>query len=332
MEQDYERGEGKKERSAFRILPLNPKCYSLLILKTINPFTGKTEFYVEKNLPFGHSISCSHFQRFSNGLQHIYEHMMGTSLITVNYIDDFLFLAPSQASCNSRVRKFLLLCKKIGIPVALEKTEWASESMVFLGLELDGVKHCLIVPNDKRDAALAWTNYFLGKKSCTVKELEKFTGLLNFLSRAIIPGRTFTRRMYAKFTGAKPIGLWGYHHVRLDGEFKRDCLVWKEFLTNCQRQGIAQPFIDFYDVEEQEHGAEVKFLLSDATACESLGFGVIFNMSCVYQRWEDGFIREFQPSIKFLELYALCIGVFLWSSQLKNTRFILFVTTNMFVI
>ena len=179
--------------SAFRILPLKKSCYSLLIMKAFNPFNGKMEFYVQKNLPFGHSISCSHFQRFSNSLKHIYEHMMGVSLIMVNYIDDFLFLALSQALCNSRVRKFLQLCKRLGVPVALDKTEWASSVVTFLGLLLNGEQHALSIPEDKRNKALNWIKYLECKRSCRVKELEQFTGLLNFLARAIVPGRTFTR-------------------------------------------------------------------------------------------------------------------------------------------
>ena len=307
--------------SAFRILPLRPNCYCLLILKARNPITNEWEFYVEKNLPFGHSISCSHFQRFSNGLRHIYEHMLGVSMISVNYIDDFLFLAPSQAVCNARVRFFLNLCEKLGIPVALEKTEWARTEIVFLGILLDGKRKVLDIPEDKRTKALGWLNHLLGKKSCTVKELEKFTGILNFLTRAVVPGRTFTRRMYAKFSGAKKIGLKPYHHVRLDGEFKKDCAIWKIFLHNNRKSGVPRPFIDFYS---DDCSAKVRFLLSDATTNENLGFGVLFNTSWTYQQWEKNFIARYQPSIEFLELYALCIGVFTWSLKLKNSRFILF--------
>ena len=78
----------------------------------------------------------------------------------------------------------------------------------------------LQIPEDKRCQALSWLNYVLNKKSCTVKELEKLTGLLNFLARAIVPGCTFTRRMYAKFTGTKNLGLKSHHHVRLDSDSK----------------------------------------------------------------------------------------------------------------
>ena len=33
-----------------------------------------------------------------------------------------------------------------------------------------------------------------------MKELQSLYGFLNFIGRAVFPGRTFTRRMYAKFS------------------------------------------------------------------------------------------------------------------------------------
>ena len=78
--------------SAFRILPLKKKCYPILIMKANHPWTGKTKFFVEKNLAFGSSISCSHFQRFSNALKHIYENLVGQKMTCTKYLDDFYSL------------------------------------------------------------------------------------------------------------------------------------------------------------------------------------------------------------------------------------------------
>ena len=102
--------------------------------------------------------------------------------------------------------------------------------------------------------------------------------------------------MYAKFIGAKDISLRGYHHVCLDGEFKKDCNVWKSFLQDCDGTGIARPFIDFYS---DDVSAEVKFLLSDAMANSSLGFGVIFNTSWLCQCWNKVSLIKLTPPSNF---------------------------------
>ena len=63
--------------------------------------------------------------------------------------------------------------------------------------------------------------------------MEQLAGYLNFLTRAIQPGQTFTRRMYAKFRltlDSKPLKL--HHHVCLDQEFKDDCKTWLSFLKD----------------------------------------------------------------------------------------------------
>ena len=66
----------------------------------------------------------------------------------------------------------------------------------------------------------------IARRKIKVKDIQKLTGTLNFLNRALIPGRTFTRRMYAKLTevkkGVKRV-LKDHHHVTLDAEFLRDC-------------------------------------------------------------------------------------------------------------
>ena len=65
-------------------------------------------------------------------------------------------------------------------------------------------------------------------------------------------------------------------------------------------------------------------MYSDATVCYTLGFGALFRSAWISKQWEPGFVEKFQPSIEFLEFYALCIGVFTWSRQLRHKRFILF--------
>ena len=218
-------------KSAFRILPLSSSCYQWLIMKATNPVDEKTWFFVEKNLPFGASISCSHFQRFSNALRHIFEYKSGKRMVVTNYLDDFLFVAKSPEDCNNLVRLFLCLCDEIGVPIATEKTKHAASQMVFLGILLDGAQRIMSIPLEKVQKTTNLLNVFLDKKKATVKELQSLSGLLNFLGRAIFPGRAFTRHMYSKFSESLSGKLKPYHHIRLDNEFKSDCKVWLDFLS-----------------------------------------------------------------------------------------------------
>ena len=307
-------------KSTFRILPLKKSCYPWVVLKAYHPVTGKLGYFIKKNLPFGASISCSHFQRFSNCLKHILEYMTGMMEITCNYLDDFLFYGPTARRYNQVARTFLKLCKDIGVPVGMEKTVWATKQITFLGIELDGEHFKLRIPQEKKLKALNWIQFLTSKKSVKIKDLEKVTGYFNFLAKVIVPGRTFTRRMYAKFTGKFSESLKPYHHVRIDKEFREDVKVWESFLLGHLDQKIARPFEDLLDEDDENNNLVTLQFHSDASANENLGFGAIFDSSYLSQRWEPGFIRKFNPSIEFLELYALVVAVFTWIHKLKNSR------------
>ena len=305
-------------KSAFRILPLKISCFPWLILKAFHPATHQLKYFIEKKLPFGSSISCSHFQRFSNTLRHIVEHQTGRMGSCSNYLDDFIFVAPTRTQCNSLVSKFLQICQEIGVPVAEEKTKMAEQQMVFLGLLLDGENFLITVPENKRIKALNWLNKMIDNKKTTMKEVEQLAGLLNFLSRAIVPGRVFTRQMYSKFNR---LTLKPYHHIRIDQEFRADCTMWKNFLSMNESMSLLHPFMDLSLPEET---SETINFHSDAIANPLLGFGSIFDSDFYYQQWEPGFIERYKPSIEFLELYAVCMGVFIWALQLRNRRITLF--------
>ena len=110
--------------SAFRVLPLKIKCFCWLIFKAEDPDDGIVKYFVEKCLPFGASISCVHYQRFSNSLKHLLEYRTGKKGRRVtNYLDDFLFLALKKLICNYMIKQFIKLCQELNVPVAFEKTE-----------------------------------------------------------------------------------------------------------------------------------------------------------------------------------------------------------------
>ena len=62
----------------------------------------------------------------------------------------------------------------------------------------------------------------------------------------------------------------------------------------------------------------------DLTANENLGFGVLFNKSWTFGILEPGFIKKENPNIEYLELYAVCIGIFCWGYSIKNARVIIY--------
>ena len=59
-------------RSAFRVVPGHLKNWPWMVVRAQHPYSGRTFYFIDKNLAFGSSISCAVFQRF--------QMQLGTSL------------------------------------------------------------------------------------------------------------------------------------------------------------------------------------------------------------------------------------------------------------
>ena len=77
---------------------------------------------------------------------------------------------------------------------------------------LDGINYQISIPEEKIIKASNQLQYMLSRKKATVQELQGLAGLLNFMTRAIFPGRAFTQRMYAKFAPIMST-LKEFHHI-----------------------------------------------------------------------------------------------------------------------
>ena len=165
-------------------------------MKAADPQTGEMFYFIDKCMPFGGTISCSHFQRFSNAIAHIVKYK--TKHDNINYLDDFFFVAVWKYLCNNQVQVFIDVCDYIHFPVSREKTYWSTTKLAFLGLVIDTLRQIIAIPTDKIERAKQQIDKILLKKNRKIKlkELEKLTGFLNFLCKAIVPGRAFTRRLY----------------------------------------------------------------------------------------------------------------------------------------
>ena len=299
---------------AFRNVPLAVKEFAILLMKAEHPLTGKTFFFVEKCLPFGSSISCKIFQDFSDAVAHIVRTRTRRNL--VNYLDDYFFAALFKMWCDWQVQQFLNVCKEINFPVSLEKMEWGSTILTFLGLILNTVTQTVSIPEDKIVKAREQLLFFLNRKNrkTTVLRAQQLCGLLNFICKCVIPGRAFVTRLYslAGNSSMKP-----YHHVRITKEHRLDIMVWDMFLQ--QPNVFCRPFMDYKCIDADEVN-----MYSDASGNFRLGYGALCNQDWLIGQWDPIFMEKNHPSIEFLELYALTAGVLCWIRRFRNRKIYLF--------
>ena len=304
--------------SAFRHLAMNKKFWKYLVMKAQNPTNNKWYYFVDKCMPFGASISCSHFQRFSNAISHIVQHY--TKKENINYLDDFFFVHLLRLMCNHQIDKFLQVCKKINFPVSMEKTFWGTTKLSFLGLLIDTINQLVCVPVDKITKASRLISAILNKKNkkMEVQQLQQLTGFLNFLGKAVPPGRAFTRRLYCIEERAIEKKMKKHHHIPVTAEMKMDLQLWQTFLhhpTIYSRQ--------FLDMDKTIDSVDVDFY-TDASANPELGCGGICGEDWFITQWNEKFIKKYHPSINYLELYALTVAIFNWIHKFKNQRIYIF--------
>ena len=51
---------------------------------------------------------------------------------------------------------------------------------------------------------------------------------------------------------------------------------------------------------------------------------MFFDGQWILGQWEHGYIKKADPSIEYLELFALCAGIFTWADQLQNCKIIIY--------
>ena len=221
---------GKSDFSmAFRHVPLKIQEFPLMVLKAYHPVTDKVYFFIDKCLAFGILISCRHFQEISNVIAHIVTYR--TKKPVFNFLNDFFMASMWKYWCDWQIRHFIKVCGEIRFPVSLEKTFWGTTLLVFLGYLLDTEKQIISIPEDKINKALEMIRYFTqyNHKKATVKQIQRICGLLNVLCKCIVPGRAFTRHLYALTRGKT---LKPYHHVRVGAEYLHDLKLWELFLKH----------------------------------------------------------------------------------------------------
>ena len=214
-------------------------------------------------------------------------------------------MGASFEECQSILRTFKSICDELGVPLAEEKTEGPHQVITYLGLDIDTVKREIRVPTRKVVALRETIQEWLGRKKVRLKEIQSLVGSLNFVCRAVAPGRAFTRRLIALSRGLKK----PHHKARLSSGAKLDLLMWLEFLQHFN--GVS-PFRDqgWFDNDALE-------LFTDAAG--GIGFGGFFDGHWFQGKWTPEFL-ELSPSIAFCELYPVVVAVYCWAPQLANRK------------
>ena len=290
-------------QNAFWIIPIQSDDYGLLGMH------WQGSFYFDCSMPMGCASSCRIFEIFCTTVEWVAWHKLKIDHI-IHLLDDFLIVAPDRQLCQAQLDLFIDLCSCSDIPIATEKTFGPLTTLSFAGIELDSVLMEARFPPDKLYKCSTLLSDFLHRKRATLREVQSLTGLLNFASSVIVPGRAFLRRLIHLTVGIQ----FPHHLIRLSKDVKEDLKVWQSFLSNFNGRS--------FFLEETWYSSSKLDLYTDASG--ALGFGAIFGSRWCYGKWPATWSY---CNIGILEFYPIVLSLYLWSHVMRN-RCILFFTDN----
>ena len=286
--------------AAFRLLPVHPDSFRLLGCR------WEGEFYVDRCLPMGCSISCAFFETFSSFLEWVVRDVAGTESV-IHYLDDFLCVGPPSSNvCAVLLATLQHIADRFGVPLAADKTEGPTTVLSFLGIMIDSEAMECRLSADKVENLRLEIRGLLGRDKVQLRALQSLLGKLNFACRIIPMGRVFCRRLSAATAGVRA----PRHYIRLTGELKADLQVWHTFLETYNGRAIwmAGPVSNF-DLD----------LVTDAAG--STGYGAFFKGRWSAEAWPESWVAAgFERNLVLLELFPVVVAIELCGEECRNLK------------
>ena len=280
--------------NAYRNLPVHPDDRPLLGMH------WKGNLYIDMALPFGLRSAPKIFTALADALLWILETY---GVDGIHYLDDFLIFADSEEECEEALQLALRVFARLGVAVAVHKTDGPSYRITFLGIELDTVKEELRLPEEKLKKLQAAIRRWGNRRACSKRELLSLIGQLQHACCVVRPGRTFLRRMI----GVAKVAKEPHHWVRLNKGFRSDLLWWARFLPTWNGTGMMSGVL-------REPERAVAVMTSDASG--TWGCGAFISSGEWFQlAWPESWGRV---HITVKELLPIIVGAAMWGHKWRG--------------
>ena len=204
-------------KEAYRMVPVHPEDQHLLGMQ------WDQIVYIDQMLPFGLRSAPKLFSAVADALQWIL-HKKGIAK-SLHYLDDYVIVAGNRRRAEQQKATMLATFSKLKVPIEQSKLEGPATCLSFLGIEIDTELLQLRLPNSKLSTLKDTLAECTQLKSITKRNLQRITGLLQFATKVVRPGRPFLRRLYA----LQEVGSHPDHFVRLSQPARADIMWWYIF-------------------------------------------------------------------------------------------------------
>ena len=170
------------------MVPIHPEDQRLLGVQ----WNGTV--YVDRMLPFGLRSAPKLFSALADAVQWMLR-KQGISKGLL-YLDDFVLMAGSRVAADRQKCTLLGLFEHLGILIELAKLEGPSTCLMFLSIEVDTASFQLRLPRAKLSELMDCLQPCMQRCTVRKRNLEHLSGLLQFATKVVYPGRPFLKRLY----------------------------------------------------------------------------------------------------------------------------------------
>ena len=306
--------------SCFLSFPLSPESAADMC------FEFERKFFQFTSMPFGLASA----PRIASMLLDVVSSVLHEAGIRhIRYLDDFLFIARTEADCMASMLHAAQVIKDFGLVSNPDKVEGPSQRMEFLGLILDSIKQTSSVSDSRMVEVKALLVSALECRRPSRKQLLSLLGKLSFIASVLPAARPFLRSLIdaahfrSKFDGKA-------RRRRHSTGFKDDARFWLSHLErwNGTQRWIATslPFVLASDASTEGWGWAVEAvpgplrrLLPPALQLHS-GVSGYWGLDLSPVQWSH-------KHIAFGELFVPCAAVILAGAALRDSH-VVFIMDN----
>lgn len=293
-------------KSAYRSVPLHPSQYQFTGLQWT--FTGDENptYMIDTRLPFGARLSPSHFHRLSQAVKRMLEKRQ---IKVVVYLDDIYITAPTFLECKHQLNTVITLLRELGFSIAWQKIAGPSQTITFLGIEIDSKRMQIRLPYEKVVAYKILLQEFLDRPRASLRQLQRLAGILAFTSNVVSSGRPYQQRILDLLRSVRR----PHHKVRLGADVKDDIQWWITILEHTNSSPI------------RKRSTPVVTVFTDAS---QTGAGIVSEQDWAYIAWDQDLPHMTSKHVNIKETVAVIAAAYRWAPEWRGKAVVVY-TDNM---
>ena len=277
-------------------------------------------YYFHRTLPFGLRSSCHLWERYATAAEWIITHTFGVRDL-LHYVDDSFLAAATATECRHNLGRIKLAYEELGVPDAADKTEGPSTRITFLGIQIDSQAMTVSLDQPRLDAIRLLLREWVGRESCSLRQLQSTIGTLAWAAQVVRPGRTFLQHLRDMATAHQNIRTpHDTTSITVNEDVRDDLAWWARYME--QWNGISLLW-------EEEWISDTSVLQPHTDACVE-GYAAVCGTQWFHGTWtaeqhrlaqDDSMLRDSMP---WKELFAIVAAAATWGARWTRRRVVFF--------